>query len=215
MALGDIYELKHVARDADQKIMENVYFYQHVSDPVGGSWPTQAQRLAEDWNTDVLTPMLTNLPSAYTAIEIRTRNLFDPADNYVKPISRAGSRTAGVSELMPSWISVVATLSTDNGLVHKGRKMLYGLFEADQSFGVMAAFGVPFFVARAALCLLGVSNLFGGFKAFYPVVVKRIREGTPGNYTYRLPTSAVEAVYGNIQSAVISMIVSSQDTRKK
>lgn len=215
MALGDIYELKHVARDADQKHMENVYFYVHSADPVGGSFSTQAQRLAEDWNTDVLTNILPNVPAGFVSTEIRVRNLFNPADNYVKPISRAGTRTAGVSELQPSWLAAIATLSTDNGLVRKGRKMLWGMFEADQNFGVIQAFGLPFFAARAALCLLGISNLFGGAKAFYPVVVKRIREGTAGNYTYRLPTNAVEAVFGNVQSAVVSTIVTSQDTRKK
>lgn len=215
MALGDIYELKHIIRDADQKNMENVYFYRHVADPAGGTSPTQAQRLAQDWNTDFLTTWLANTATGYTTSEIRVRNLFNAADAYVMPLNRVTSRTAGVSEQLPSWMSVIATLAGDNPLVKKGRKMMMGIYELDQNFGILQGFGSPFFAVRAALALAGISNLFGGAKAFEPVIVKRVREGTPGNYTYRLPETQIEAIYANIVSATVSAVVTSQDTRKK
>lgn len=215
MALNDIYEVKHVQRDFDQKHIENVYFYKHVTDPVGGPYSTQAERLARDWRLDVLDPMRPTQPSSYFTDEVRVRNLFNPADTYVLPLNLAGTRASTGTDLLPSFIAAVCTLASDNGLVRKGRKMFAGLAELDQASGVLQASGLVQMAIRAACALAGVSTLVGGGKAFQPVVVKRIREGTAGNYTYRLPENQLEAVAGYVQSAVISGLVSAQDTRKK
>lgn len=214
MAIGDIFELKHVQRDYDQKHIENVYFYRQDSDPSGGPYSTQSQRLANDWLLDVWPVIQPSIPSEYKTAEIRVRNLFNPADMYIMPVNLAGSRSHAGTEYQPSFLAGVVTLATNNGLVQKGRKMLAGLLESDQSAGIFTVLGITFMAVRAAAVLIGISTLLGGQKAFVPVVVKRVREGTPGNYTYRLPTNQIEAIYGEITSAVVSAIVSSQDTRK-
>lgn len=213
-AIGDIYELKHVQRDGDNVHIENVYFYRQIADPAGGLWSTQSQRLAEDWMTDVYTVMRPSIPGTYITDELRVRNLFNEADSYVMPLNSAGTRSFAATELLPRFLSGVITLATDNGLVKKGRKMIAGLAEADQNNGLFTAAGYTLFAVRAAAMLLGVSTLFGGAKAFEPVVVKRIRTGTAGNYVYRLPENQLEAVAGIVQSAILSSIVSAQDTRK-
>lgn len=215
MALGDIYEVKHVVRDFDQKHLENVYFYRHDADPAGGPYSTQAERLANDWNTDVLTPMLPQIPGGITTTQIIVRNLFDPADQYTLALNRGGTYSMAATEHMPSFTSGIVTMSTSNGLVRKGRKMLFGLAENMQKDGLFTPAGLVSIAIRAALTLVSVSNLLGGAKAFNPVVVKRIRSGTPGNYTYRLPASQIEAVFGYVQSAVASAILTTQVTRKK
>lgn len=213
-AIGDIYELKHVQKDFDNSLFENVYFYRQVADPVGGSWPTQSQRLAEDWMLDVWPVIQPTIPTSYGTTELRVRNLFNLTDSYVMPLAVAGTRSAAGTELQPSFMSGVITLAVDNGLVKKGRKMIAGILESDTHFNTFSVLGIAMLAVRAASMLLGISTLVGGSRAFEPVVVKRIREGTPGNYTYRLPTSQAEAIFGNIVSAVASTVVSGQDTRK-
>jgi len=93
--------------------------------------------------------------------------------------------------------------------------MLAGMLEADQSAGLLSIGGLAIFAVRAALYAAYIGDLLGGAKKFAPVVVKRVRSGTPGNYTYRLPETQLEAVYGYITATVVSAIVTSQDTRKK
>lgn len=212
-ALHDIYELKHVFTDFDQKPMENVYYYRLENENPGGL--PQSADLCNTWQADIMSVIVPTMPIPFVTQELRARNLFDPSDTYVKSLNVPGTRVSGGAELQPSFLSVICNASTTNGLIRKGRKMFAGLLESDQAAGILSMVGIPVFAIRAAAFAAYIGTLFGGAKKWAPVIVKRVREGAPGNYTYRLPENQTEALFGYIAAAVNSAIVSSQDTRKR
>jgi len=212
MAIGDIYQLTHMYRDFDNKQDVNVYFYRQDANPAA-ALPAYSQQLAEMWNQDVLTPMLATWTADWVSYGINVRNLFDPGDVYEMPINRAGSRAAA-TEALPSLNSVKATYATSNGYVNKGRKSFAGLIEGDQNRGLLTLAGLTNFATRTALTTLKLVGAVVAGYAFAPVIVKRVRSGTPGNYTYRLPVTPAEVIFGYVTSAILSAVTSSQVTRK-
>lgn len=214
--MGDIYQVSIRLRDGDMKQLENAYFYRARQQwDIGITNLSQA--IAEYVNTNLITPRLAWTPTWYTYTGVYVRNLFDESESYELPLSRTGTRTVASDpgHQMPSFTAVKATMSTSNGLVRKGRKMIAGLLETDQATGLLTLVGMTTFSLYAATMVLDIVNAFIPAQyALEPVVVKRIREGTQGNYTYRLPTSQIEAVYGSVQSAVISAVVTTQNSRK-
>jgi len=213
---GDLFELTVNYRDPDMKVFQNTYFYQ-LSLIAALDGPNVAHPMVTAFIADVLPVLRAGMPTAYTVTGVRSRCLFRPADDYEQALSLAGTRgTPGTGgELLPSFTSVKITASTDNGLVRKGRKMFPGLFEADQIAGLLTVVGLPYWAALAAAYVAEVLvDASGDDLTFTPVVVKRVRTGTPGNYVYRLPETAVEAIFGNITNAVYSAVVTTQNSRK-
>lgn len=215
MALvGDLYELKHVCKDFDQKPMENVYYFKQRADAAGGPYSTQSERLARDWMLDVLPALIAQLPPSYVTIGVNVRSLVDPDDKATIETSQPGTR-ATASEYQPSFVAGKVALSHDKPSIKKGRKMMTGILEGDQNTGLFTASGLAVLAARAASMVLGVSTLLGGTKSFVPVVVKRVLELIEGKKVYRLPETREEQVSGEIKAAVPSQLVTAQDTRKR
>lgn len=215
-SIGDVYEVKLKSYDADLKQMENVFFYRY-NNLIGLGNPGVSETLANVFDLVVVAAQIPMTPPSIKYNMIQVRNLFDPADAFDKPINKAGTRPpgSGTSQLLPSHDAVKVMLNTDNGLVKKGRKMLAGLMENDQTNGLIDSIPYASWVLRIAVFTMDVvDSVIGGQKSFSPIVVKRVREGTPDNYTYRLPTTQWELVYGNIQSAIMSSIVTTQNSRK-
>jgi len=216
MSLGDIFELKHAWEDNDGRKSENVWFYRYTA-LRGLGVDTDEESLAISWIDAVLTPMNVTIPNTYRNTGVTVRNLFDPSVVWVEPLSLSGGRSGGGSELMPQFNALKVTLSHKSGLIKKGRRMFGGFFETDQLNGLIAALAMPVLVIKAALCLLAVADSATlGIKSFRPVVVKRIMvtEGEGEIVRYRLPENSGEAEYSYIESAVLSPVVTSQNTRK-
>lgn len=215
-SIGDVYEVKLKSYDADLKQMENVFFYRY-NNLIGLGNPGVSETLANVFDTIVVAAQVPMTPPGIKYNMIQVRNLFDAADAFDKPINRSGTRGpgSGTSQLLPSHDAVKVMLNTDNGLVKKGRKMLAGLMENDQTNGLIDSVPYASWVVRIAVFALDiVDSVIGGQKSFAPVVVKRVREGTAPNFTYRLPRDQWELVYGNIQSAIMSAVVTTQNSRK-
>lgn len=216
MAVNDVYQLQFKYRDFDLKPMQNTCFYRQRADGVGGPYPTQAERLARDWILDVWPTIRATLVPAFSAYEIRVNNLFNPTDAYTLPVNIAGTRASGGSENFPSFTNGVVTLALNNAVVKKGRKAQNGLIETDTANGLLQTNGYDNMQARATAWLKSVSTLLGGFFAFEPVVVKRVKYTTPsGSEAYRLPNVIAELVYGLVTSAVTSLLVSHQVSRSQ
>lgn len=216
MALNDIFQVNVKWRDQDMKTMENVLFYRYKS-VVGLGGGSAAENLANTYNSVMVTGSLPSTPQSIVYTAVAVKNLFDGSEQFELPILRAGTRSlvGADNNPMPSHDAVKVVLATDNGLVKKGRKMLAGLLEGDQVGGIIASIPYATWAIRAALFVVElVDSVVLGTKSFEPVVVKRIREGVPGAYTYRLPENQFEAVYGVIQNAVLSAIITTQNSRK-
>jgi len=216
MAVNDVYEAQQKYRDHDGKLLQTTMFYRQQSDGVGGPYPTQAERLARDWMLDVWPTILPRFPNSWALTGMAVKNLFNPSDAFELPLSVIGGRTTAGQEMLPTFVAGVATLAHSNAAVKKGRKSLSGLFEADQNGGTLTTGGQTNFGAWASAFLIGVSTIVGGARAFMPVVVKRIKYTTDeGNEAYRLPELLSELVYGSVVSSVLSLIVSTQNSRKR
>lgn len=216
MAINDVFEVKLKWRDQDFKEMENVFFYRYAV-AIGLGNPSVPETLANVFNDVLVSGWIPVTPSAYTYHTVAVRNLFNGAEQFELPLQRAGTRTISGAEghLLPSFSAAKVVLSTDNGLVKKGRKMLAGLLEADQVAGLIT--GIPYATQMVRVALIAVDlvdSVLGGQKSFWPIVVKRVRTGTPGNYVYRLPQNNGELIYGSIVNAIMSAVVTTQNSRK-
>jgi len=216
MAMGDIFELKHAWEDNDGRKGENVSFYRYKA-LRGLGVDTDEESLAISWIDAVLTPMNATIPNTYRSTGVTVRNLFNAAVVWVEPLSLSGTRSGAGAELMPQFNALKVTLSHKSGLIKKGRRMFGGFFESDQLNGLLAPLAMANLVIKAALCLLQVADSATlGIKSFVPVVVKRIpvTEGQGEIVRYRLPETQQEAVWSEIESAVLSPVITSQNTRK-
>lgn len=218
MALvGDIFQVSVKYRDQDMKLFQNDYFYR-LSVIDGDADINVCYELATAFISDLLPTIRASTPTSWTFYEIRAKSLFNLADDFAAAISLAGTRPTPASpgdQMLPSFAAVKITASTDNGLVKKGRKMFGGVFEGDQSFGLLLIASLPIWAQLAvAFAANVVYEAFTVDLTWQPVVVQRIREEIEGRVTYRLPTSQLEAVFGVIQNAVFSTIVTTQNSRK-
>ena len=214
--IGDVFEVKMKSYDADLKDIENVFYYYYQS-VIGLGNSSASQALANVFDQIVVAAQVPMTPPSIKYNMVQVRNLFDPSDAFDLPINRAGTRGpgSGTSQLLPAHDAVKVVLTTENGLVKKGRKMLAGLMENDQTNGLIDSVPYASWAVRIAVFGLDVvDSIVLGQKSFAPVVVKRVREGTPGNYTYRLPASRSELIYGHLQNIVMSAVVTTQNSRK-
>jgi hypothetical protein len=150
---------------------------------------------------------------------IRARNLFDEGDQYEVSISVPGTSGGGTSpgsgESLPRFVAQSFSLETETSL--KGKKRFPGFGETQQVDGV----AIPSVATdtawttmqqklaqRLPLSPLWLSNVAA------PVIIKRVRTGAPGSYSYRLPTQQSEAVYARIVRSLFDIVLTSQVSRK-
>jgi hypothetical protein len=203
MANLDIYELIDVQNNNGQECL-NVYFYRR--DSIVGTG-TDADALLTNWATNVLplVQAVQNTSVLHTAL--RVRNLFDEEDVSTLGIAEAGTVTN--ADEAPIFNAVNVKLDTNNGAVRPGSKRYTGLDESWISNGVLA--GTPAITNYTNLVdELITPMLEGALASWFPVVVKRILEGS----AYRLPTTPEEAIFGGIISAVYNTLITSQTSRK-
>jgi len=134
-------------------------------------------------------------------------NLFDPSEEAELYLGLVGSR-AGMAEALPSQTAVTTRYFHDNPAIRSAYKRWWNPYEADQSNGVMSA-GIV-----GAYELVSWAPLLDLLPTAVYVVVKRIREGTPGAYTYRLPENISELDYGVMSDFDLNTRLSSQNSRK-
>lgn len=162
-------------------------------------------------------PQISTTDVVFTGI--KARNLFDEGDRYELAISFPGTSGGGTSpgagESLPKFVAQSFSLETETAL--KGKKRFPGFGETQQVDGV-AIPSVATDVAwttvqnklaqRLPLSPLWLSNLAA------PVIVKRVRSGVPGAYSYRLPAQQAEAVYSKVVRAIFDIVLTSQVSRK-
>lgn len=212
MASGDIYEIVDVQMLQGSEC-ENVYFYEQRGAfvPVSGN---TAFALGEEFNETILPVICGIQDSDLVHVETRVRNLFDATDAANVASGNTGLLTGSV-DAMPSFVAAGYQLPTDNAQVRDGAKRYAGMNENMQENGV---WNVLYYDELQAVADAIAAPITGGLiitdDIMFPVVVQRVRTGTPGNYEYRLPETSGEAVVGTIIEALWSAVVTSQISRK-
>lgn len=213
MAGGDIYELTLHQLDRGQ-VCENVFYFEQRFEFVTTD-PTHAQVLAENWRDQILPSISACQPAEVLTTGVSVKNLFDVSDGYDLALSIAGG-FATDRQMESTFNAIGFKLNGNNPAVKNGSKRFAGVFEDYVDDGVITG-----------ATLLTVCNTLGTKIAtpvtvgliiftdtFFPCIVKRIRSGTPGNYTYRLPETRLETVFSSVVVALLNVIITSQLSRK-
>lgn len=212
MAIGDIYQITVKARVNNNDAV-NVWY---------------ARSTTEETNSEAVAlgvvefglPELTIVQSVdMEYYEVIARNLFDESDKWTEGISVVGELAEALST-MPLHDAVGVVLNHDNPAIRVGAKRMTGLTEevVDQ-YGVLPPAQVANWdSALNAFIDGGVSEevsegLFQTIAEY--VIVKSVPVIVEGVTGYRLPESAVEAVYGIITSALIKPNITTQVSRKQ
>lgn len=190
----------------------NVFFYTSVeSDPETTDALDVCAALATALST-TWAALVTNETKFHT---ITVRDLYELANvaSMVWPIAQGGS----VSESLMSFLTLSFQFPSTNSLVKSGGKRLAGANELVYADGVLSPSGgfltaiTNFMLAMVATPTVLDSSSFAN--ELVPVVVKRIREGVAGAYTYRLPENLGETTGFQIETIEFNG-VSTQNTRK-
>lgn len=213
MAVGDVYELVCDQVYGTSTVLNVFYYQQHtVVVPLAGQ--TIAAILAENWDSQVGADVRELQSADVIHREVRVRNLFDPSDAGNYPVSLAGAR--GEGDTLPPFVAVSYKLTPENPAVRVGAKRFVGIPEGATADGQLT------FQAYLDDCEEMAAALEQDITAgsviqtatWSPVIVKRVRSGTAGAYEYRLPESVGESVVSKIASALFSVVLGSQVSRK-
>lgn len=211
VTIGNVYELTDVQTQDGQEVL-NVYFYR-LGDLFATDDPTPAQVLADNWVDQKLDAIRTIQTSALNHTEIRCKNLYNPADSYIKAISLPGLDEEDADSNFDAMGFVLQGATT---AVRKGAKRLGGLLDRYNTGGVMddPTLVTALDAAATAIASPVQVGLVIMSDVFYPTLVKRIRSGTPGAYTYRLPENAEEGVLTDVINVIWNALITSQVSRK-
>lgn len=213
MAIGDIYECTLTQLDRGQQVNNIFYYYQDLEFVTTN--PTKAQSLAEAWQTQILPAVRGIQPAEILSTDLTVKNLFDVSDGYDLGLSVGGSFTTD-RQLESTFNAFGFKLNGDNPAVKNGAKRFTGVFEDYIDDGVItgASLITPLNALSTALEAPVTIGLIIPDPVFVPIVVKRVRTGSPGAYEYRLPATSAEAVFSRITVALWNAVITSQLSRK-
>jgi hypothetical protein len=206
VAIGDIYLLRDKQRALYGTEIENTYFYR-------GTGTGLSIQLAEAFE-DVMLPAICALqPTDYVHYALVVQSLFDPTDFYTNNISQLGTWQV---ETSAPYTAVNFTLRTPTRAIRPGSKRVGPVPENAVQNGVLID---PTYLANVDALRGLLDNTIAPTAAptatFEPIVVKRIRVGTPPNATYRLPTSFGEAVFAPVTNVFTTTLISHQVSRQR
>lgn len=208
MALSDIYQVRGRQKyGTGGKEMETVWFYERTAG-AGGS-----ADLAVLWGEEIgalINALQTTNIKNYSVDVI---NLGDLEDFIALPWVGTG---VVEDDTMPPYVAYGYTTKLNTRAVRHGGKRVSGVPETGATNGVVTA--APVLANMETLRLAMFAELAGGDDTFLPIVVKRVREEVadtePQQYTYRLPETDGELVFGEIVVALTSPNLTSQVSRK-
>lgn len=210
---GDVFEVRHIYQYEGQEL-QNVYFYKYalLIDPLGD--PISLV-LAERFRDTVQPSIVALQPTSVLFSRISVRNLLDEDDKYDLFQSVPGTYTVG--DALPKHDTAAFSLKGQNGSTRDGSKRIGVIGESVSTNGIITApaYLVLATVLRAVLAAPVTTFFIFTQNTFTPCIVKRIREGAAPNYTYRLPLTLAETVLNTIVSVGFSIVVGTQDTRKR
>lgn len=209
--INDVFELTHVQSLQGQEVT-NVYFYS-ADEIFVTTYPTWSQLLAENWVTQILPDVLAAQSVACFTTGVRVRDLFDPDDSFEMVVSDAG---AVAVDPLATFDALSFSITGETAAVRKGAKRIAGVpdvWEASGTIidpdGIAAGTALAEAIGRAVQVGTIIMD-----DVFFPVLVKRVRSGTPGNYEYRLPENSGETIKTRILNVLFEILTTSQVSRK-
>jgi len=216
LSVGDIYETTLKGTLFGQQI-NNVFFYYQDLEFVTTN-PTKAQALVEGFEAQVVDVIMEMITSDYSLASVTARNLFDTSDAYELLLSGGGVLSGGASlDTMTAFTAYGFKLQTEDHSVKPGAKRFAGVAESEQTDGIVTGTTMLSTLAPDTADALAAPIQIGTLitdPVFVPIVVKRVRSGSPGSYSYRLPETSGEAVFSRVVAALFEVLVTSQVTRK-
>lgn len=213
MALNDVYSVNVKGTFVGQE-WNCVYYYDERLVYINTT-PTRAQVVAEAFEEQVLPEMLNLCVADVLFDRLIVKNLFNEADAYTLVVGETGTGGTGNS-YMGTFSAYSFELQGESAVTRLGAKRIPGVIEEVVNDGMVtdgAFIGNMNSFAAAAQAPLTVGAIIPD-PVYVPVIVKRVRSGTPGNYLYRLPTTISEKVVNTIVSVLVDLLITTQNTRK-
>lgn len=206
MGLGDLYAVSSLGNLFGQEI-RNVWQYEAVH--VSASAPDLTTR----FTNQVLTPMAALVADNLSWLTVEARNLFDPLDYSLIPVSVNGAK---IGEVMPPFTNIAGLIAHNNPTIRDGRKAIAGIIENDVADGMVGSSElIAWDTFWADEVVPGVIGSGATGQVYSPVVIKRIKYIAPsGKTAYRFPTNIAEAEWGTVTGIITSIFVRSQNSRK-
>lgn len=203
MAVSEpIYQLTHTYMNQGQEC-NNVYFYQR-----GAASGNSAPDLTEHFEVSVLPLVQGVQQSGIVTTKLHAVNIFDSADVDEVLLNEAGT-FSGAGELLASFVAAGFTLQREFATVGNGSKRVTAGGESVAEGNVWSNSGFLDALQDLADGML-LDFLSGIVVDFFPVVVKRVLDGT----TYRLPSDLAEAVASGLENVIYDINPTSQTSRK-
>lgn len=206
MALNTIYQVIHKQLFGTTIQCQNVYFFNHV---VGTGHATQLGSL---FATEAVALVNAMQSSGVHNVSVDVINLGDLSDFVSLIVVGSG---INVAEPMPAFNAISFTVKPNTRAVRHGGKRIVGLPEASAIIDEISS--APILDAMEAYRIFLQSNFEGDDDTWAPIIVKRIREpivgSVPPAFTYRLPVTDGELVYGGVLVALASKFVKHQTSR--
>lgn len=212
--LGDLYEITDRQTLYGQEVL-NVYQYRQIVNFVTTE-DNIATVLKNNWSSQILPSIVAVQAGDLTHNNITVKNLFNSDDYVSEDINVPGTYQAASAPSLPSFDAYSFTARGTGLTVKPGGKRLAGVTQVVQTDGVITSSDFLALLATTA-AKMKTSVTVGTVimdATFQPVLVKRIRSGTAGNYVYRMPANQGELVYANIVNTLLKILISSQVSRK-
>ena len=213
MALGDVYQVVVEQRLFGQAVL-NAYYYEERLSYIDTN-PTHAQTVAERFEELVVPSLLVPAPTDLQFERLTVKNLFDPADGYTLVLGATGTGQAG-GDVDTAFSSVSVELVGETTATRRGAKRFAGVVDEMTADGVINIAGAIVMyqgIADALVVPLTVGVVVQD-PVFRPCIVKRVREGVPGDYVYRLPETIGEKVTNLVVATLLDLVITSQVSRK-
>lgn len=210
--VDDLYELVCEQTFQGQKCL-NVYFYRTGAIYVN-TLPTNAQVLVDGFVEQILPDIISAQSDQIVYNVVRARNLYDPVDSYTRALSEPGYVAS--SDFESTFDALAFTLQGETRAVRTGAKRQAGVPDSFVTDGVVTgelALAAAASAAEAMGKAIQVGTLLPS-DVFFPTLVKRVRTGTPGHYTYELPSVRGEGVWTTVINVLFDVLISSQVSRK-
>lgn len=214
MGVGDIYQITAKQRYLGETAI-NVYFYEQRAPfvPIGGN---EADFVLAEWQLQILPNILPCQSVKVVYEKISVKNLYDNTQQAIELVSHTGTNPDLSTDEMASFAALGFSLQTQSGAVRSGAKRLAGQIEGGITDGVLTGSGILTAAADASDAMKDTikTGLLFDFPTFFPVIVKRVKDGVPPDVVYRLPENAAEGVFADVASVLFDVLVTTQNTRK-
>jgi hypothetical protein len=206
---GDLIELVHEQTYLGQNI-NNVYYFTAVAS-------TTLTTLTSWFEANVVPKVKLVQTDLVNHINLRTRNVFVPAETYEEPLTGVGSKASGTVEL-PAFMAYTIRLDHENGNVRPGFKRYVGVEELGITDALLVA-GIITDLTTLGGVLVNPASTAN--PQFNHVVVGRVCEtpnpvsgAQPSCLKYRLPESTGELEVGIITTVEVYAQPTTQNSRK-